>query len=426
MIRKPQAALVALVVLILATQTNVPASNAQEFTEPSAPLHATGRFVQLSRAASRVPQSMDGVAIQRIAIVESADATSYGELGVHPPAPASVPGHPSLLHFSEQPMHVHEVAAGVDQKVGCDLCQADCKAKCCCPPVWAHRTGVFGEFLYLRPRDSEVAYALPVDGDVPIGPVALVDQDYSPGFRVGFQVALDECTSLVATYSQLDSSTSDLVDSGPTPALRGLLLHPATLNAATDFLTASANYDLDFRIVDADYRSVLFAGDGYAVNYSLGARYAHLDQDLAVVYTNAGTTETVVTDIDFDGAGLRLGLDAERHSLRRGLMAYGKAFASFAAGEFRADYDHRSTIDPNVVDTAWTAGRVVTMLDLELGVGWQSPCGHFRVTGGYIMSTWLNTVNTDEWVAEVQSNSFVGLNDRMSFDGFTARAEYGF
>jgi hypothetical protein len=66
------------------------------------------------------------------------------------------------------------------------------------------------------------------------------------------------------------------------------------------------------------------------------------------------------------------------------------------------------------------------MLDLELGVGWQSPCGHYRFTAGYVVSTWLNTVSTDEWIDSVRNNNFVGLDDRMSFDGLTARGEYRF
>jgi hypothetical protein len=35
-----------------------------------------------------------------------------------------------------------------------------------CDPPWIHRSGVFGEFLYLRSRDGEVAYAVPVDGAI--------------------------------------------------------------------------------------------------------------------------------------------------------------------------------------------------------------------------------------------------------------------
>ena len=295
-----------------------------------------------------------------------------------------------------------------------------------CPPCWAHRSGVFGEFLYLRPRDSEVAYALLVNGNVPAGEVGIADPDYSPGYRVGFSKALDECSSLVAAYTSFESNTNDFLNTNPPPAIRGLLLHPATTNAASDFLTATARYDIDFRAADFDYRAVLTAGDSAAINYIVGARYAHLDQDLRVAYTNAGTTETIVTDVEFDGAGFRLGLDAERCT-HHGFLFYGKAMSTFLVGDFRATYNHASTAGgASVANTAWRAGRIVPILDLELGTGWQSHSGHWRMTAGYVVSAWLNTVNTDEWVEAVRGNSFEGLNDGMTFDGLTAKAEYRF
>ena len=55
---------------------------------------------------------------------------------------------------------------------------------------------------------------------------------------------------------------------------------------------------------------------------------------------------------------------------------------------------------------AWKAGRIVTMLDLELGVGWTGPCDRFRLRAGYLISGWLNTVRTDEWIDAVNANQF--------------------
>ncbi len=360
-----------------------------------------------------------------------ANGQSYAPAGGQPALEAysSAPPTQRFAHRTEgspRAIFAHEASFGSDQDRGAVMCAADCKDTCCRQPVWAHRTGAFGEILFLRPRNSELAFALPVDGALPVGPVGVLDQDFSAGFRGGFSYCLDECTSVVATYSQLDSSTFNFVDTDPASAIRALLLHPATTNAAADFLSASGDSDLDFQLVDAAYRSVLFGGDCFAVNYSVGARFAHLEQGLRADYSLAGTTESVVTELDFDGAGIRIGLDAERHSDHHGLHCYGKAHASFVGGEFRADYDQFSTVDPSIVDTSWQAGRLVTMLDLEIGVGWQSPGGHFRLTTGYVFSAWLNTVNTDSWIESVQNNNFVGLEDSMSFDGLTAQAEYRF
>ncbi|MEO8498787.1 MAG: hypothetical protein ABI614_27300 [Planctomycetota bacterium] len=81
---------------------------------------------------------------------------------------------------------------------------------------------------------------------------------------------------------------------------------------------------------------------------------------------------------------------------------------------------------PVIADTAWEGTRIVPILDLELGVGWQSKCGRYRVTGGYLINAWMNAVNSDTWIQGVQTNNFVDLSDSVTFDGFTARAEYRF
>src|SRR5882757_6747205 len=82
-----------------------------------------------------------------------------------------------------------------------------------CSPVWAHRSGVFGEIMVLRARGAEVAYAVPIDGaivpppvpPIQLGPIAVADPDYSAGFRVGGQVALDDCTSVGLAYTRFQS-----------------------------------------------------------------------------------------------------------------------------------------------------------------------------------------------------------------------------
>ena len=107
-------------------------------------------------------------------------------------------------------------------------------------------------------------------------------------------------------------------------------------------------------------------------------------------------------------------------------MVYGRGAASFVGGVFRSSYTQDDLLGTRVVDTAWTAGRLVTMLDLEVGVGWVSPADRFRCSVGYMVSGWYNVVKTDEWIGAVQRNNFVGLGDTLSFDGLTARAELRF
>ena len=150
----------------------------------------------------------------------------------------------------------------------------------CCPPFSAHRTGLFGEYLYLRPRGGEVPYAVPINGaivpppvnPVQVGPVALVDPDYSSGFRLGGSLALDDCTSIVGTYTFYESHTAHAVQrrGRHRPAVPGN--QPWTMSAGTDYLNAAADLNIDFQAADVDYRTVLWLGQRSVVNWLIGAR----------------------------------------------------------------------------------------------------------------------------------------------------------
>ncbi|WP_425613475.1 Lpg1974 family pore-forming outer membrane protein [Anatilimnocola sp. NA78] len=304
-----------------------------------------------------------------------------------------------------------------------------------CSPVWAHRSGIFGEIMLLRARGVEVAYAVPINGaivpppavPVQVGPTAVADPDYSAGFRIGGTGALDDCTSVSLTYSRFQSSSTDTVGTAAPLVLRSLVFHPGTANAGSDFLDAFANSDVKFDLVDADYRAVWSAGDLWAVNYQFGVRYAGLKQDFTGVYSGTGTIDTLVSNMDFDGGGMRVGMDAMRFAGNSGFLIYGKTSASFVAGEFRGRYTQFSDVDPLIVDTTWKAGRVISILDLELGAGWQSCCGRWRVTGGYMVAGWFNSIPQNQWIQAVQTNDFASLSDTMNaitFDGFNVRLEY--
>jgi hypothetical protein len=302
-------------------------------------------------------------------------------------------------------------------------------------PVWAHRSGIFGETMVLRARGVEVAYAVPIDGaivpppavPIQVGPTAVADPDYSAGFRVGGAYALDDCTSVSLTYTRFQSSSTDVVNTAAPLVLRSLVFHPGTANAGSDFLAAFANSDVKFDLVDADYRGVWTAGDLWAVNYLVGIRYAGLGQEFRGVNSGTGTTDTLISSMNFDGGGMRLGIDGMRFARNSGFLVYGRSSVSFVAGEFRGRYTQSSDVDPIIVDTTWKVGRLISILDLELGVGWQSCCGRWRVTGGYMVAGWFNSIPQNQWIQAVQTNGFASLNDTMSpitFDGFTTRLEY--
>ena len=313
----------------------------------------------------------------------------------------------------------------------CDECQTGCQECCepeCCPKFWEHRTGLNGSFLYLHTTNIDLPYTTHVDGNtqaaVPLAPTNSLDPDYDPGFRVGFSYALDYRSSFTANYWFYESSATDSISlPGGTGFLRPELTHPNTLNAFADRLNADARYDIDFQMADANYKSVLWGGQDYFLNYVAGFRYANLDQDFDVVYTNNDVL-TVDTEIDFDGYGPRLGLEGERLLGRRGFMVYGKGHANFLVGEFTSNYLQRNeTTDVTQAHAGFEDDRIVTQLEYEMGFGWQNRCGTLRLMAGYYVAAWFNSVTTPSFIRSVQAGNYDNVDETLTFDGLTARAE---
>ena len=299
------------------------------------------------------------------------------------------------------------------------------------PPT--RRFGIYGEFLFLRPRNGEVAYAIPIDGPVPpvlgnavqIGRTAVVDGEYTPGFRVGFDAAFSDSAYLAGQYTFLRASSSDSIEIAPPDVIRALVTHPLTTNAATDVLTANASLDIDLDAIDGDYRSLLLNGTNYEVEWLAGVRYANLDQQFSANFTDIGTT-TVNTNVEFEGIGPRLGLDAQRRSCNHNWLVYGRGVAHFLAGEFDSNYSQTDSAGVPVVMTNWESSRIVPVLDLEFGVGWAGPGGRLRITTGYLISAWFNTVLVSDYIEAVQQNRFVNASDTLTFDGLVSRLEWRF
>ena len=297
-----------------------------------------------------------------------------------------------------------------------------------------HKWQFFGDFLWLQARSAEVAYATAFNGPivppppppVQIGPVATVDPDTDPGFRVGLSRVLRFPVRLAGSYTHYESESSHELSIAPPDVIRSLVFHPGTAAADADFLEAHAGSGIDFDLIDVDYRGTFACDENYVLDYLLGLRYAGLTQDFHATFSNTTTIEQVATEIGFDGGGIRLGVDGERHSSLTGLLVYGRAAASFVSGRFRAHYAQSDNIFGTVVDTGWKADRIVPILDLELGVGWTGPREHFRVAIGYALSAWYNTVMVDDFVQAVETNSFLALGDTLTFDGLVARGEVRF
>lgn len=302
---------------------------------------------------------------------------------------------------------------------------------------------LFGEFLYLRPNDAAmVSYALPVNGiaippavAAPAGGVAIVDPDYSAGFRVGGGLAWNQGGSeLLGSYSTYDSDVNSSIATGPPSpnVLSSLVFHPATLSAGSNYTSATARGDVSFELIDITFRRAIADEDWIRSSYYIGGRYASLDQGFYSAFSGGvapgPSSQDVASQVDFSGAGIRLGLSADLCSPRTGLFVYSNGFASFVAGEFDGSFTQTDATAMPIVTatTSRTDERVVPILDIELGVGWQSRAGGLRLTAGYLFSAWYNVVGIDEFIRAAHTAQYSGIADTMTFDGLSARADWRF
>jgi len=294
---------------------------------------------------------------------------------------------------------------------------------------------VFGDFLYIRPGQDRVSYAVPINGaiapqpdvaPVQVGRIATADVGFDPGFRAGVSYSLDECSRLGLSYTHLDADIENHVSVDAPVVLRSMVSHPGTQAAPTDFLEGLAEAAVRFKLADAEFRHTWLCNDRMSLNYLVGARYAHLEQDFGSILTNTTTVETVDTRLRFDGGGIRFGLEAQRRALCSGMTVYASAMASFVGGQFVGDFTQADNFSGTVVSTGWADDRVVPILDLELGVAWVGCCGHLRLSGGYMFSSWFNVPRTEDFIHAVHTNDLTQFNNALTFDGLAARAELRF
>jgi hypothetical protein len=284
---------------------------------------------------------------------------------------------------------------------------------------------IFGEFLYLRPGNEGVLYALPVDpiAGPPVGRISNADVDFHGGFRAGFSRRFTPLTDLTVTYTYFDGTDQNSLAAPNANLAVSSMVTMAGAGGPNNFRDALAELNVRFHMVDLDYRRIVFWDRFSTVRWLAGIRYAHLEQDFASRFNTATNTEKVDTSIGFDGGGLRVGVEAERHNAF-GWFVFGRGAASFVGGQFQADYVDK--YQNNRVELGWTEDRIVSMLDLELGIGWSGPGDFLRLQAGYMVSAWFDPLTTGPFIRSLQTNGVTDAHNSLTFDGFFARAELRF
>lgn len=315
---------------------------------------------------------------------------------------SSAPGHPGLVSLEPEevtPLNIRDFYSGVAP----------------------HRWTLFGEVLFLSLRNTDTTYATTVDGGgTPVGDAGTLSYGYEPGFRIGGHWRMSESVSMKLTYWNYSNSASDTLTTG-LDQLRADLVFPTTPNTNPASVTASADSEFDLNIVDLVYRRrVTPIAQNFSLNYQLGGRFVQMDQELNAEYILPATT-TVDSVIEFSGGGPRVIIDAERIVGGR-MISYFSIGSSFLMGQFDASYEQDNGAPQAAVE--FSDNRIVPVLEAEVGVGYQSVSGMFRLKLGYHMSAWFNSVSHSSWIDGVQTNSLDDISETLFLDGLTASAEF--
>ena len=130
----------------------------------------------------------------------------------------------------------------------------------CCLPKWAHRTGGFGEVLYLSAGNSDLIYANEQTGPVaaasPTGPLGISNIGEHVGFRAGFSIARSNCSSINASYTRWDGATTSILDATGNNVINSQVSHPSVATTGAASLDAIARQSANFQFADVYFRRV--------------------------------------------------------------------------------------------------------------------------------------------------------------------------
>lgn len=403
---------------------------------------AFGQVYQRPAAGWQTSRQASRPAVTAGAYASAADDSPTAPMPPPPIIPAAPPVTTPLPPISSPAASDASIAGAQVSSgsctAGCNSCGGSCSCApcCCCSNMWEHETGFFAEYMYLRPFGANVSYGIQQNGvgglgTVPAGDVGVVSPQFDNGYRFGLELACSCTSGIRGTYTNYQTSTHDtlLQADGIGGTAASLLLHPGTIDAASTFSELDAFQSIKFRMADIDYSVLVNECCTHAINFNVGVRYAHLNEDFAQigVFSGAEGEEDVFTNIRFDGVGLRTGLDGQWKIGDSRFSAYGWGFINVLFGEFSSRYQQFNATTTTVEAASnWSDDRCVPILDYEVGLRWTSCNGHWQVGSGYYTAFWFNTVTTGDFVRAVQSNDFTHVDKTIAFTGFTTRVEFRF
>jgi hypothetical protein len=310
----------------------------------------------------------------------------------------------------------------------------------------------FADYLYVRASASEAVTFMEVDNNTPGLNERTVNQfdfEYDSSFRFGGGYRLCECGEQIRfMYTRFDSFAEDEQDFDTN------IIVPFEVVGEPGG-TYFFNADVDLNAYDLEYAKTIplggncccncgdacggGCGDGccqpccpaWDITWSGGVRAAEADWQRA--YVALGAQDNLVSDavssMDFDGVGLKMGLEGRRYFFKDGwLSLFLKGDLSVLYGNLEFETvrtEEGGSVPDQVIRQTTENQQLIPVTEIEAGLSGQVSC-HCRVSAGYLLSAWHDLGFRDEFQLD---NVFPLQYDDaniLGFDGFFARLEYGF
>lgn len=300
---------------------------------------------------------------------------------------------------------------------GYNGCGDDC-CDCVCPG-WFASVG----YVNWRPRRNDTDFVIvdPTDDAVVSGNrrVATFDQD-NPGVRLGFGRRFESGWDLGFKYTNFfaDGTSRSTLPAGG--ELHGTRLHPNATIGGDDAETASGNVRLQYDVIDLEAAYCVNAGCSAAFRFFTGFRYANLDNQFNVTYTEAANLIAIADRTNIDAYGLRAGLEG-RWLFQNNFSLFGTLAGSVLAAETSQRYTNLQNGAQTHGNFRSSGTRALPVLETSLGVAWNR--GPMTVQLGYELQAWMNAVDRTSWTDNGDPQNHTMSSHDILLDGIFVNLE---
>jgi len=273
--------------------------------------------------------------------------------------------------------------------------------------------------------------AIPPDGTTNFrGRLKKVQPHFRPGFRVGLggNMGYDEW-DIFLNWTWFQSHARGH-SNGPLLTLWG---HPngdiaGSLESAN---SAHAKWSLHYNVLDLEMGRSFWVGRHFALRPFIGARGAWINQhfDIHYNYMTAPTTKgDIRADSDFEGGGVRMGLDM-RFILLGGWSFYSVASASMLYGYYDCNFKEHwnATVVAKSKDNFHNA---VSTGQLSLGVRWDTYVHkdryHFGLYAGWEQNIWFGINKMNHFFHNLDEGNLEQMNGDLALAGGTFGIRFDF